>query len=133
MCSQLNFVVHNESCVRCRIIFSAANQVFTDEFVWSPANQVFTAPIALFTANHVFNVEFCYRCDSGFCCQILLTAAIHVFTAQICVLCSEILLSVVNQVFATECCTQRIRFPLLNLCGPQRIRCLLSYYVVHNE
>ena len=41
--------------------------------------------------------------DSGFCCQIFLTAAIQVFTAQICVVRSEIVLSVVTQVFAAEC------------------------------
>ena len=43
------------------------------------------------------------RNDSRFCCQIVLTAAIQVFTAQICVVCGEIVLSVVNKVFAAEC------------------------------
>ena len=43
------------------------------------------------------------RSDLGFCCQILLTVVIQVFTAQICVVRSEIVLSVVTQVFAAEC------------------------------
>ena len=41
--------------------------------------------------------------NSGFCCQIFLTVAIQVFTVQICVVSSEIVLSVGNQVFAAEC------------------------------
>jgi hypothetical protein len=31
------------------------------------------------------------------------------------------------------CCLQRFRCSLLNLCGPQRIRCLLPNCVVHGE
>ena len=58
MCSQLNCVVRNEAGVRCRIISSAANQVFVVEFVWSAANQVFAARIAMFTANQVCTAKF---------------------------------------------------------------------------
>jgi hypothetical protein len=50
-CSLLNCVFHSESGVRCRIVYSAGNQVFIAESVLSAANQVFTAEFLSSAAN----------------------------------------------------------------------------------
>ena len=134
MCSQLNCGIRSESGVCCRIMFSAVNQVFAVEFVWSAANQVFAARIAMFIANQVCTAKFYIpqrfrfllqtfvdRRDSGFSSPNLCGAQWN------CVVRSE------SGVRSRMCCTQRNRFPLLNLCGLQRIRCLLSNCVVHSE
>jgi len=79
-----NCVVGSESGVRCRIVLSAANQVFAAEFVLSAANHIFAtefvssavnqgfAPaFVLSAANHGFGVEWCclqrIRCSLPIC------------------------------------------------------------------
>jgi len=70
----VNSGVRGDSGVRCRIVLSAANQVFAVEFVLSAANHVFVAEFVssaanqgfapvfvLSVANHGFAVELCCR------------------------------------------------------------------------
>jgi hypothetical protein len=46
-CSLLNCVFHSESGVRCRIVYSMANQEFIAKFMLSAANQVFATELCI--------------------------------------------------------------------------------------
>ena len=94
-CSLLNCGFPSESGFCCRIVLSAAIQVFAVEIMWSTANQVFATEIVLSAVNQVFHVELCcpqqfmfwlssyvVRNDLGFYCQIMLFVTIQVFVAE---------------------------------------------------
>ena len=86
-CSLSNCVVRRESGVRCRIVFSATNQVFAAEFLLSIMNQVFAAEYVSFVANQVLAVKSCcpQRSESGFGCRICVVPweANQVFAAEL--------------------------------------------------
>ena len=112
-CFVSNCVVHSESGFWCRILWPQRFR-FSLPKVWSQLNCVVRSELG-FRCPHLRcsqQIRFLLlnsfnRSDSGFCCQILLTAVIHVFTAQICVVRRKIVLSIVNHEFAAECVVRR--------------------------
>ena len=95
--SVVNQVFDVELCSPQRIRFSLSNLCGPHQIRCSLAQLRFSKQIRFLLLNSV------NRSSKVFCSQILFTAAFQVFTAQICVVPSEIVLSVVNQVFAAEC------------------------------
>ena len=119
--SATNQVFAVQLCCSQRIRFSLLNsltaslQVFAAYCVVA-VNYVFTAKLCCPQRIRCSLPQLCYsqqirflllnsinRSDWGFCFKILLTTAIQVFTNQICVVRGEIVLFIVNQVFAAEC------------------------------
>ena len=125
--SKKQIVVRSESGVRCRIVYSTANQVFVAEFVLFVVNQVFALELCILQRIRCSLSNCVFRSESGVRCWIVLSVENQVFPA-------EFMLSAVNQVFAAElCCPQRIRCSLSNLCCPQQIRFSLSNFIVRSE
>jgi len=109
-----NCAFSRESGFRCRIVYFAANQVFSAEFYCPQRirflllNLCCPQQIRCSLPNGVFCSE------SGVCCRIVLSAVNQVFAA-------EFVLSAGNQVLAAE------------LCIMQQIRCSLPNCVVRSE
>jgi len=120
-----NYVVRSESGVRCRIVYSTANQVFIAEFMLSIVNQVFALELCILQRIRCLLSNCVFRSESGVRCWIVLSVKNQVFIAEFMlstvnqVFSAEFMMSAVNQVFAVElCCPQRIKCLLSNLCCP---------------
>jgi len=132
---------------RCRIVYSAMNQVFTAELcclhqmsfrrrIVSAANQ-FRCRI-VFSAVNEFSLPSCVSVVNQFRCWIVLSVATEfllpncVFRRESGVRC-RIVLSATNQVFAAKFvwCTENQVF-IAKICCPQWIRCSLPNCVVRS-
>jgi hypothetical protein len=85
-CSLPNYVVRNESDVRCRIMFSVANQVFAAEFVLSAANQLFAIELCCPQGTWFSLPNYVDGSESGFTVEVVLFVANLRLLSKLCFL-----------------------------------------------